>query len=192
MYYQYGLGAEPLHCGENGVIGKLDGYRNLITTVHMGCYQYMSDSRGFDLGLLGVLPNLRRVVAHSENRLHEESLYGWGSADSLIGMVSNDALVRCVQRREGEIMPRAPTWGPIRREGETEEKVLPALWKAGLATLHEMKVNMGAGEMMVSFYCVFWVREGRDAEVLGKYSVREWEGTPGLRRKVYERAIEEE
>lgn len=158
----------------------------------MGCYQYMSDSRGFDLGLLNVLPNLKRVVAHSENRLHEESPYGWGSAESLIKMVSNEALVRCVQRRDGGIIPSAPTWGPSRREGETEEGVLPALWKAGLTTLHEMKVNMGAGEMMVSFYCVLWVREGRDAEVLGKYSVREWEGRSRLRRKVYERAVVDE
>lgn len=153
----------------------------------------MSDSRGFELGLLGVLPNLRRVVAHSENRLHEESLYGWGSAESLIGMVSNEALVRCVQRREGVPSPPVPAWAwnPSPRESEPEEGVLPALWKAGLTTLHEMKVNMGAGEMMVSFYCVFWIREARDAEVLGKHSVREWEGNSRLRRKVYERAVME-
>lgn len=169
-YSQYGLGQETTS-------GRLDSFRNLITTVHTGSYRHIQDFGGFDRNLISVLPKLRTVVAHSEKSLHEESLYGWGDATLLINILSDTALIDFMQR-ESEARDIPKTTGAI-----------GALWKAGLRTLLEMKVNMGSGEMTVSFYCIFLLREDENPVILGKHSVKEWSSSSKLRKSVYEMAI---
>lgn len=169
-YSQYGLGQEVTS-------GRLDSFRKHITTVHTGCYKHVQDFDSFDENLLSVLPKLRTVVAHSEKSLHEKSLYGWGDATLLIRILSSDALIEFMQRTSEE------------RDIDKSTEKVKLLWKADIRTILEMKMNMGSGEMMVSFYCIFLLQKDEDPIILGKYSVKEWLSSSKLRKSVYEKAI---
>lgn len=169
-YSQYGLGQEMTS-------GRLDTYRNSITIVHVGSYQHVQGFGTFDSNLITVLPRLQMVVAHSEKRLHEESLYGWGDANHLISILADKPLIDFMQR-ESE-----------RRDIQKSDAAIEVIWNAGLKTLLEMKIIMGSGEMTVSFYCIFWLRKDEDVVVLGKYPVNEWLGSSTFRRSVYEKAV---
>lgn len=169
-YSQYGL-------GQTRTPGRLDSFRDLITIVHIGSYSNVQDFRGLDPNLIGVLSKLDTVVAHSVKSLHEESLYGWGDANFMINMLSETTLIAFMQQKSEDLDVLKTT------------AAVEALWNAGIKTLLEMKVTMGSGEMMVSFYCIFQLHRNSEPTILGKHPVKEWELSSKFRKSIYEKAV---